>query len=253
MQKLSLTSKRLVMGGFVLAIAVVVALVLREAGSPDRPGGGQTVASTTGAQVRKPAPSLSLPGKQPPNTVEPPAVMDDEVLEAIIKKDKKLGLFMGYYKAVLPDEQTRDEYHKLLSDPAMMAAMAKDLMDPGSGHPESTEYYRRLMLVDYFDAALTWKDNPQRQKLLELTRDIITKDNFGGDQDSARRQVLGGTKMELYHLLYAQDAQKAGEMVAQAKGTRMEPLVNWMAEEELRRRTREQEILKEGDELARSN
>ncbi|HEU4733790.1 MAG TPA: hypothetical protein VFT22_38120 [Kofleriaceae bacterium] len=252
MQKQSSTPQRLVMGGIVVGLAILVALFLRGAGDPDRPAGAPTVASTARARIRTPAPSISLTGK-PPGTIEPPALMDDEVLESIVKKDKKLGLFMGYYKTVLPDEHTRDEYRKLLSDPAMMTAMAQDLMDPGTGHPASTEYYRRLMLVDYFDAALTWKDNPQRQKLLELTRDIITKDNFGGDQDGTRRQVLGGTKMELYRLLYAQDAQKAGELVAQAKGTRMEPLLNWMAEEELRRRTREKEILKEGDELVRSN
>jgi hypothetical protein len=252
MGKLSLTSKRLMMGGILVALAVVVALVLRETEDPEHPADGKTVSSATGTRIRKPAPSISLPGKQLPNTVES-ALMDDEVLESIVKKDKKLELFMRYYKAVLPDEQTRDEYRKLLSDPAMMTAMAADLMDPGNGHPHSAEYYRRLMLVDYFEAALTWKGNPQRQKLLELTRDVITKDNFGGDQDSSRRQVLGGSKMELYHLLYAQDAQKAGEMVAQAKGTRMEPLLNWMAEEEVRRGTREQEIMKEADDQVRNN
>jgi hypothetical protein len=179
--------------------------------------------------------------------------MPDDVIAQILKKDKKLGLFMDYYKTVLPDEQKRDEYRKLLSDPVMMTAMAKDLLDPGSGHPKPEEYYRRLMLVDYFEAALTWKDNPQRQKLFELTRDIIAKDTFGGDQDSSRRQVLGGSKMELYHLLYEQDAQKAGELVAQGKGTRMEPLLNWMAEEDLRRRVQEQELQKKIDEQARSN
>lgn len=252
MSKLSLTPKRLVMGGIVVGLAIVVALFLRAAGSPDGPASGQTVASTARAQVHKPAPRISLPGEPPPDTVEP-AVMEDEVLESIIKKDKKLGLFMGYYKTVLPDKQRRDEYRKLLSDPAMMAAMANDLMDPGTGHPEPEEYYRRLMLVDYFKEALSWKDNPQRQKVLALTGDIITKDNFGGDQDSARRQVLGGSKMELYRLLYTQDAQKAGEMVAQAKGTRMESMVNWMAEEDLRRSVREKEIMKEADDLARSN
>jgi hypothetical protein len=160
---------------------------------------------------------------------------------------------MGYYKTVLPDKQRRDEYRKLLSDPAMMTAMANDLMDPGTGHPPPEEYYRRLMLVDYFKEALSWKDNPQRQKVLALTGDIIVKDNFGGDQDSARRQVLGGIKMELYRFLYTQDTQKAGELVAQAKGTRMEPLVNWMVQEDLRRSVREKEIMKEADDLARSN
>jgi len=247
------THKRFVMGGVVVSLAVVIALFMRGAGSPDRPAGGQTVASTTKAHGRKPAASSSLPERQLPDTVGMPPAMPDEIIERILKKDKKLGLFMDYYRTVLPDEQIRDEYRKLLSDPAMITAMAEDLMNPGSGHPEPEEYFRRLMQIDYFEAALTWKDNPQRQKALELTRDIIGKDNFEGDQDSSRRQVLGGSKMELYRLLYDQDAQKAGELVAQARGTRMEPLVNWMAEEELRRRALEKEIPAEHEEHARNN
>jgi hypothetical protein len=127
--------------------------------------------------------------------------------------------------------------------------MAEALMEPGGGKVDLKEPYRRLMQIDYFEAALAWKDNPQRERVLQLTRDIITKDNFSGDQDRARRQMLGGTRMELYRLLYEQDARRAQELVAQAKGTRMEPLVTWMAEEELRRRTREAEIQKEIEAL----
>lgn len=246
MGKLSLTSKRLLMGGVVVGLVVVVALVLRESETPAHaPATGEsTVASTDPVKLPRPAPRISLPG-QDPSDADDSQLMDDEVLESIVKKDKKLERFMQYYKAVVPDEATRREYHKVLSDPATMKAMAEDLMDPGDGHPQSTEYYRRLMLVDYFDAALGWKDNPQRQHLMELTQDIITRDNFRGDQDNERRQVLGGTKFELYRLLYAQDPQKAGELVAMARGTSMERMVNWMAEEEIHRRTREAEILKE--------
>jgi hypothetical protein len=247
MEKLSLTSKRFLMAGIVAGLAVVVMLVLRDAEPPAPAVAEQAVVASTAAKASKPAPSIALPGWQHAADDDDLMAMDDEVLESIVKKDKKLELFMRYYKAVVPDEQTQRDYHKLLSDPATMKAMAEDLMDPGSGHPQSTEYYRRLMLVDYFEAALSWKDNPQRQKLVELTQDVITKDNFVGDQDTERRQVLGGTKLELYHLLSAQDPQKAGELVAQAKGTRMEPLVNWMIEEDVRRLTREAEIVKEAN------
>ena len=252
MEKLSLTSKRLLMLGVVVGLAIVVALVLREQDTPTvaRPASGPTVASAAATRGHRPVPSISLPG-DPSFDDEDVRTMDDEVLESIIKKDKKLEQFMRYYKAVVPDEQTRREFHKMLSDPATMKAMAEDLMDPGDGHPQSTEYYRRLMLVDYFDAALGWKDNPQRQHVMELMQDVINKDNFRGDQDNERRQVLGGTKFELYRLLYAQDPQKAGELVAMAKGTRMEPMVSWMAEEEIHRRTREAEILKEANERVR--
>lgn len=129
------------------------------------------------------------------------------------------------------------------------AAPSPTLMAPGSGKVDLKEPYRRLMQIDYFEAALAWRANPQREQVLQLTRDIIIKDNFSGDQDSARRQMLGGAKMELYRLLYEQDARRAEDIVAQAKGTRMESLITWMAEEELRRRTRETEIQKEVEAL----
>lgn len=249
MDKLSLTSKRLLVAGTVVGIAVVVAVVVvlgvRDADAPAPAAGEHTAATPTAAKVPRSAANPALPGRQLVEDADELMSMDDEVTESIIKKDKKLETFMRYYKSVVPDELTRREYHKFLSDPATMKAMAEDLMDPGSGHPQSTEYYRRLMLVDYFEAALDWKDNPQRQNLVAMTQDIITKDNFRGDQDTDRRQVLGGTKMELYRLLYAQDPQFAGQLVAQAKGTRMEPLVDWMAQEEIHRRTREAEILEE--------
>jgi hypothetical protein len=236
------------MAGVVVGLAIAVALVLRQrdTGTAASPAPEQTIASAPATPGHKLTPRISLPGGPSFDDDDMPT-MDDEVLESIIKKDKKLEQFMRYYKAVVPDEQTRREFHKMLSDPATMKAMAEDLMDPGDGHPQSTEYYRRLMLVDYFDAAVGWKDNPQRQHVMEVMQDVITKDNFRGDQDGDRRQMLGGTKFELYRLLYAQDPQKAGELLAQAKGTRMEPMVTWMAQEEIHRRTREAEILKEAN------
>ena len=152
-------------------------------------------------------------------------------------------------QTVLLDKARREEYRKLLSSTEIMTAMAEDLMNPGSGHVDTEEYYHRLMLVDYFEAALGWKDNPQRDKLLEVTKGIIVKDNFETTQDNARRQLLGGTKMELYRLMYKADPERAKAMVAQTSGTRMEPLVSWMAAEEIRRRTREEEIRKETEAL----
>lgn len=232
--------RRLVLGGVVVGLAVAVALFLRGVGSPESSMGK----ATAKVERLERGASDSLPNARLP--VLPPQLppMPDELIERLLEKDKKLGLFMQYHKIVVLDAPRRDEYRKLLSSPEMMTAMAQELMDPGSGKVEREEYYHRLMQIDYFEAALSWKDNPQREKVLDLTRDIITKDNFA-DQDDDRRQMLGGTKMELYRLLYAQDARRAHAMVAQAKGTRMEPLVSWMADEEIRRHTREEAIRQE--------
>jgi hypothetical protein len=255
MEKLSLNPRRVALGGVVVALAVAVVLLLRMTGNPDSPtsGDGKQAATADGPGAKH-AVSRSLPGAPPPPSIEQPPPMPDELIARILKKDKRLGLFMDYHKIVLLDATRRDEYRKLLSSIEMMTAMAEDLMNPGTGQVDPEEYYRRLMQIDYFEAALTWKDNPQREKLLALTGEVIGKDNFSSDQNSARRQMLGGSKMELYRLMYEQDAQKADGLVAQAKGTRMEPLVTWMAGEELRRRTREEEIRKEvEDQQAKAN
>lgn len=244
MRNLAVTHKRLIVGGVLLGLAA--ALLLRwnleastdseiaASGSPKREATRVSASSLTGD--RRPA----LP--QLPSTTE-------EIITQALQSDEKLGAFMALHDTVLPDAVKREEYRELLSSLDMMTAMAEALMDPGSGRVEPAEPYRRLMQIDYFEAALAWTNNPRREKVLELVGAIITKDNFRGDQDSARRQMLGGTKMELYRLMYEQDAPRAQEMVALAKGTRMESLVSWMAHEELRRRTREAEIVKDAEAL----
>lgn len=243
----SSTPRRLVLGGIAAAILVAALVLLNTttAPPPDHPAESGDAKAAKVEPVLAPGASHGGALPQPPEL--PP--MPDEIMARILKKDTKLGAFMGYHKTVLLDKVRREEYRKLLSSSEIMTAMAEDLMSPGSGHVDTEEYYHRLMEVDYFEAALGWKDNPQRDKVIELTRDIIAKDNFETGQDSARRQLLGGTKMELYRLMYKQDPARANAMVAQASGTRMESLVSWMAGEEIRRRTREQEIRTESEAL----
>lgn len=243
-------ARRVALGAVIVGLAVVIVMSLR--GSED-PGAmapqAQPAQPAQPIAKAQPGPaSSSTSGYQAPKFELPP-LMPEEVMAEILKKDKRLGLFMDYHQTVLLNNERRDEYRKLLSDPEMMKAMAEGLMDPGAGRVIPEEYYRRLMQIDYFKAALDWKDNPARDKVLAVTADVITKDNFAADQDTARRQMLGGTKMELYRLMFQEDPDRAHDMVAAAKGTRMEKLVSWMADEDLRRSKRETEIEKEYQEL----
>ncbi|WNG58479.1 hypothetical protein F0U59_29840 [Archangium gephyra] len=177
-----------------------------------------------------------------PNRGERPPLMPAELIEQVLKEDKPLGLFMYYHKRVLLDEQGLKEYRKILSDPEMMTAVTNALMESGAGEVEPKEHYHRLMQNDYLEAALNWKDNPQKQKLLELTGNVIVKDNFSSGQTTDRRQMLAGGKMELYRLMHETDVSRTLDLREQARGTRMEKLVTWMAEENLRRLAREEQI-----------
>lgn len=260
MERQSSRHRWVVLGGIVVSvIAVVGALLLRGAGAPNV-GGAEPVAASSptapqpaqqvasSGSSKSPAPAAA-PATAPQATPDLPALMPGEIIEQVLKEDKKLGNFMYYHKHVLLDEQGRNEYRKLLSDPELIKAMAKDLMAPGQGEVQPKEHYHRLMENDYFEAALNWKDNPQRQMVIDTVRNIILEDNFSSGQDLNRRQMLAGGKMELYRMMYEADVSQALDLVAQAKGTRMESLTNWMAEENLRRRAKEEQIRTEMQEM----
>jgi hypothetical protein len=244
------TSKRILLGGGVLAgVAVVVALSLgqdvnieavAEAPAQELTGTSSPEDTQSGSVAGQRARASTAPAMAQQGPKLPP--MPEELIEQILKEDKKLGMFMYYRKHVLLDEQGRNEYRKILADPEMMAEMAKGLKASGQGAMAPKEYYHRLMQVDYFEAALTWNDNPNRQKLLEVVGGVILEDNFLGGMDLERRQMLAGTKLELYRLMHETHMKSAMDLVEQARGTRMEKLVSWLAAEDLRRSAQEAEI-----------
>jgi len=247
MIKQVVTAKRLAVASAVLALAV---LAVKYIGSPDHRDTASApeparAASAQPAPVTGPASPApaQMPSDRPPLTPE-------ENIEAVLQKDKQLALFMQYKKSVLLDAVRRDEYRKLLSDTRMLNEVAAALMQPGSGPVAPEEHYHRLMQIDYLDAAMTWKDNPQRAAVLEASGGVISKDNFVADLQSDRKQMLAGNKMELYRKVYDQDPDRAEALVAQAQGTRMEPLLRWMSQENARRRDKESEIRTEMANLA---
>ncbi len=189
----------------------------------------------TAPQVKEVMDAMQVSGERPP-------MMPKELIAKVLEENKRLGLFMFYHKHVLLDEQGRNEYRKLLSDPEMMQAMADELMDPGRGEVQPEEQYRRLMQIDYFKAALAWKDNPRKEQLLGLTRDVILHQNIFGGQDTERRYMLAGGKMEMYQLLAEHGMRQALDLPSLARGTSMEQLVAWIAKEDLRRRAQEEQI-----------
>ncbi|MBN8226851.1 hypothetical protein JYK02_04930 [Corallococcus macrosporus] len=220
--------------------------------APRPPAAPPAAAAPIPPRPREKAPPL-LEAEAPPPGTERPPLMPKELIAQALEDNKPLGLFMHYHKHVLLDAQGRDEYRKLLSGPEMMKTMADRLKDPGRGEVQPQEQYERLMEVDYFKAALAWKDNPQRDQLLAHAEDIILQQNIFGAQDTERRYMLAGGKMEMYRLLAEHDMQRALALGERARGTNMEKLTGWMAQEEQRRRTQEEQIRLEMQAQARNS
>lgn len=232
--------------------------------TPEAPeqAAAMAVAPEKAPSPRAEAPAVTPPSRQkapPPADAElqpgmqRPPLMPKELVAQVLEENKELGLFMHYHKPVLLDAPSRDAYRKLLSSPEMMKSMADNLKDPGRGEVEPKEQYERLMEVDYFKAALAWKDNPQRDQLLAHAEDVILHPNIFGAQDTERRYMLAGGKMEMYRLLAEHDMPRALALAERARGTNLERLTAWMTTEEQRRRAQEEQIRQEMQAQARAS
>jgi hypothetical protein len=253
MNKQSLSPGHVVLGGIVVGMIAAIAVVLVGPDDPPAepaPAAAQAPATHASPQAAPEPPGLPAdPQPVDPMPADRPPLTPEETMAEVLAHDKQLAAFMNYKKTVLLDAQRRDEYRKLLSDPRMLADIAAALMQPGSGPVAPEEHYRRLMQADYLDAAMTWKDNPQRDLVLATTGSVIARDNFRAEHPTDRKQLLAGGKMELYRMLYEQAPARADALVAQARSTAMAPLLAWMAQENQRRRTQEEAIRTEMAEL----
>lgn len=170
----------------------------------------------------------------------------DILKQQLFKTDPRLGEFDSFREHVLPDAATREAYRKLLSDEAMLADVADDLTHPKDLKDTMATNVKRLMQIDYLRESLAWKDNPKRDKVMSAVEGIISEDSFAAGMPSDVKRSLAATKMELFEIFSGHDSERTASLVQQAKGTRQEKLVQYIAESNERRIAKERELSLQG-------
>jgi hypothetical protein len=161
-----------------------------------------------------------------------------DLLRNIVDEDKNLGTFLYYYEHVLLDSESRKQYDKLLSDEQMYAEIKHDLLYPGETQETLQGNVKRMLKIDYLHEALEWDENPSRDALLDTIEQILLEDNFTDELGTDMRLSLATNKMELYALLFDKAPARAAGVVEGAKGTRLEALIDFIADSiALRRKT----------------
>ncbi|MDC3962711.1 hypothetical protein [Polyangium jinanense] len=200
-------------------------------------------------EVAPTAPRLSLeaPAETATQDEEPATPSSDEwddnplgdLLRNIVDKDKNVGTFLYYYEHVLLDRESRKQYEKLLSDQTMYAEVKQGLLHPGETRETLQGNMTRMVKIDYLREALVWGENPSHEALLDTIEQILLADNFTEEMGTDMRLSIATNKMELYALLFDHAPERAAGVVQAAKGTRLEALIDFIANSIAQRRKNE--------------
>ena len=220
-----------------LVVAAGAAAVFFWLSSRDHAGAPQSASPGKHAhaqQVALNAPSLgSADNAQPANEPPPSDDYDDNpmanVLRPILANDVQLDTFMYYHNRPLLDEASNAHYHEFLADPAMLAAVKHDLLYPEETKVDAAGNIKRLMKIDYLREAVEWQENPARGEIISQVADMLQTDNYPAGMGMDMRLSLSGNKMELYELLSDVAPDQAAALLQSSKGTRLEPLLAYIA------------------------
>jgi hypothetical protein len=139
---------------------------------------------------------------------------------------------IAYYRHhVLLDEHGKASYRAFLSDPAMLEKVKDDLLFPEEVRETLVGNTKRLIEIDYLHDALAWSENPNREEIVDTIADVILADNFRDELGMDMRISLAGNKRELYALLHEFARDRTASLVDEARGSRVQSLVEYLAED----------------------
>jgi hypothetical protein len=214
------------------AAGVVVAVWAWRTSEPAQPVTATAIAATPGGSpvhTRSATHPPMFAGTTPPD-VDPYGENPlGDVMHRVVDNDQQLHAFKAFYDRPLLDDDSLKQYHALLSDPATLAAVEHDLLYPEEAKADQASSIKRLMKIDYLHEALDWKDNPQHAVVVGVVSNVILTDNYPPDMGMDMRVSLSGNKQELFQLLDEYEPAKAKALLQASKGTRLEPMVAWIA------------------------
>lgn len=149
----------------------------------------------------------------------------DETLAAVLDSDPQLRKFYNLRRKTLRTAEEQQDYLAMISDPKLIAAARKDVLDAFSATDvDQSNELRRLQRIQFMNSALAWGDNPERAKALEAVSEVVMVKLPEGASNAVLGSLLGD-KFDLFQLLMVSDPAQAEALLAQARGTRSEKVL----------------------------
>lgn len=111
--------------------------------------------------------------------------------------------FLELHTRALRRENEEVAYEQFLQDEYLIAETKRFLMAPPIDIREDDESLRteRLYAIDYFEAALEWKENPSRSMILSAIGDVLVQDPLLVLRSEDLKKSLIGDRVELFQML----------------------------------------------------
>lgn len=151
----------------------------------------------------------------------------DELRDRVMQSHPDIAQFRHLQRKVLLRPEERDSLRAIYQDQDVLAAAKHDLLAENEKTFSEERQLQRLYRVEYLGMGLEWQDNPGREKMLSTVKDLISAKNLSAEQDQELRRSLAGDKVELFMILLHNDRPQAEQMLADARGTDLEKLLEY--------------------------
>jgi hypothetical protein len=220
----------------VAVLGIALAVIASQTATTDEPGGAAPPVANLGAE----RPFLPLDdlfaegsakiagdtdGPEGSNPSPEPRSQLDDVLEEVLDSDPQLRKFHNLRQKAVRTSAEQQDYFAMISDPELIAAARKDLLDAFSGADvDQGNELRRLQRIQFMNSALAWADNPERAKALEAVTEVV----MAALPERASKAAMGsllGDKFDLFQILMVSDPSQAQPLLATTRGTRSEKVL----------------------------
>jgi len=184
------------------------------------PSEEQHVPATVAVPPVTPTPSpVAAPA---PRIAPPPLVTRPQFQKAVTLGEK-----------VLHSKKELAEFRALLASPALLEEGVHRLTDISESALGPEAEIARMQTVDYLNSALTWKQNPQRDVVLNEIKTVLNRSIDDIKAPLVLKRSFAGDAMELYFVLFTHEPTMARELLehADAKQQRLFRFATKMAEQ----------------------
>jgi len=146
------------------------------------------------------APVHVVPGTSAPRP--PPLVTRPELQRAVVLGEK-----------VLHSKKELQEYRRLLASTQLIQEGYQRLREiaPGEEVEEA-----RMQTIDFLNAALNWKQNPERERILKAIVTVLEQPISELEAPLDVKRSKAGDAMELYSILFTHDPTRARDIFDRA-------------------------------------
>lgn len=150
--------------------------------------------------------------------------------EAKKRFQEKFEKFQKVSEITLKSQKQREEYRELLQDAEIHEGVLNFLLNPVVEKSEDRFISKRIDAINFWNEALSWRDNPAKSEIAATIGHFITQVSFPVGASDLVKKAIVGDQMEAYMILLERSPEAAQELVTSiASDSRLARVIQFAA------------------------